>query len=290
MMGRTESEVAQKMRAFRWTSILEGRTFRGATGRLRLSGAIALAVLAPTLHPMDAAAQTVRGSVLDAETGEPVVFAHVGLVDEDRKLVAEDLADLGGAFTLEAPSSGSFFLWIDRDGYETLMDGMFELGRDGVAEVRVGLTPEPIELDPVTVEAVREVSRLEASGFYERVLTAPGHFLSREDIERMASSRTADLFEAVPRVKVDASRPLTGPDVMQYPAIVMRRGTDPCSPTLYIDRHVVASGVLEPVRPDDYVSASEIEAIEIYSRAGQVPAEFDAINDCGVILIWTRIR
>lgn len=290
MMGRTGSGGGRQVSVLRWTRTLGTRTFRGAGRRLTLCGAVALAVLVPTLHARDAAAQTVRGSVLDAETGEPVVFAHVGLVDEDRELVAEGLADLGGGFSLEAPRGGSFFLWVDRDGYETLMDGMFELGRGGVAEVRVGLTPEPIELDAVTVEAVREVSRLEASGFYERVLTAPGHFLSREDIERVASSRTADLFETVPRVEVDASRPLTGPDVMRYPAIVMSRGTEPCSPTLYIDRHVVASGVLEPVRPDEYVSASEIEAIEIYSRAGQAPAEFDAINDCGVILIWTRIR
>ncbi len=106
----------------------------------------------------------------------------------------------------------------------------------------------------------------------------------------MGSRLTADVFQTVPRVEVDASRPLTGPDAMEYPAIFMRRGTQPCAPTLYIDRHVVATGVLEPVRPDDYVSSSEIEAIEIYSRAGQTPAEFDPVNDCGVVLIWTRIR
>lgn len=183
--------------------------------------------------------QTLRGTILDAITGEPVVLAQVSLLEEGRQEVAADLADFGGGFDLEAPRRGAYFLLVRRGGYETLLDGLFELGSDGVVEVRVGLTPEPIELDPL---------------------------------------------------EVDATRPLTGPDVMQNPSIFMRRGTEPCFPTLYIDRHIVANGALDAVRPDDWVNTSEIEAIEIYARASQVPPDFDAVNDCGVVLIWTRAR
>ncbi len=253
-------------------------------------GGLVLAVttglaMAPALD-----AQTLKGTVLDAVTGEPVMLAQVSLLEEGRREVAADLASLGGVFELEAPSGGVYFLFVRRDGYQTLLDGLFELGSDGVVEVRVGLTPEPIELDPVEVAAARNMTPLERSGFYDRVLTAPGVFLSREDIQRSGSSKVADIFQMVPRVEVDATRPLTGPDVMQNPSIFMRTGAEPCFPTLYIDRHIVANGVTAPVRPDDWVNAVEIEAIEIYARASQVPPEFDSVGGCGVVLIWTRAR
>lgn len=237
-----------------------------------------------------AAGQTLKGTILDAVTGEPVMLAQVSLLEEGRREVAADLASLGGDFELQAPRRGVYFLYVRRDGYETLLDGLFELGADGVVEVRVGLTPEPIELEAVDVMADRTMTPLERSGFYDRVLTAPGVFLSREDIERAGSSKVSDVFQRVPRVEVDATRPLTGPDVMQNPSIYMRRGTEPCFPTLYIDRHIVANGLTGPVRPDDWVNSGEIEAIEIYARASQAPPEFDPVGDCGVVLIWTRVR
>lgn len=256
--------------------------------RFSMTLVVALGALSPMGEP--GAAQTVRGTVVDADTGNPVSLAYVGLLAEDRDVVVADLADDGGAFTLTAPEGGEYFLYVRGSGYETLMDGLFELGRNGVFEVRVGLTPEPIELEAVSVDARRSVSRLEASGFYDRVVTAPGHFLSRDDVTRVGGSLISEVLRSVPHVQIDASRPLIGPNAMQRASIVMRRGTGRCSPTLYIDRHVVATGAVEPVRPDEYVSPSEVEAMEIYTSASDVPVEFDAINDCGVILIWTRIR
>ena len=44
------------------------------------------------------------------------------------------------------------------------------------------------------------------------------------------------------------------------------------------------------VRPDDYITAMEIDAIEVYTRPSEIPLGFDEINNCGVILIWTRTR
>lgn len=243
-----------------------------------------------SLLPATAHGQTLRGTILDAVTGEPVILAQVSLLAEGRSEVAADLADFRGGFDLEAPDDGQYFLYIRRNGYETLLEGLFELGSDGVMDVRVGLKPKPIELEGVDVEAVRMKTPLEASGFFDRLVTAPGYFLTREDIQRVGGSKVADIFQTVPRIEVDDTRPMTGPNVLQNPSIFMRQGIEPCFPTLYVDRHVVATGVNAPVRPDDYVNPVEVEAIEIYARASQVPPEFDAINDCGVVLIWTRSR
>lgn len=261
---------------------------RVARNPFPMSLVTALAVLSLVADP--GTGQTVRGTIVDADTGDPVMLAYVGLLTEDRDVVVADLADGGGTFTLTAPDAGEYFLYVRGSGYETVMDGLFELGRNGVFEVRVGLTPQPIELASVSVDARRSVSRLEASGFYDRVLTAPGHFLGRDDVTRVGGSLISEVLRSVPHLQIDASRPLTGPDAMRGASVIMRRATGRCSPTLYIDRHVVATGALEPVRPDEYVSPSEVEAVEVYTSASDVPVEFDAINDCGVILIWTRIR
>jgi hypothetical protein len=171
------------------------------------------------------------------------------------------------------------------------MDGVFELGNDGVFDVRIGLKPAPVELAPVTVESKRDVSPLEAVGFYERAALGDGAFLIREEIERRVVARVADAFRGIPNLVVDESRPLTGSlEVMRSPSLVFVRGTGRCNPTLYVDGAMVATGVLGPVRPDDYVGTRDIEAAEVYNRATAVPLQYAAVGDCGVVLIWTRMR
>jgi len=237
-----------------------------------------------------AEAQTLRGTVLDAETGSPVTLAYVGLLQEGRELVVAALADNQGGFALRAPAAGSYLLYVARTGYETLMEGVFDLGEDGELELRVGLKPSPVPLEEVVVATDRLRSPLEANGFYERAVSGRGDFLIREDIERLAVDKVTDAFREIPSVAVLRQRPLIGPDVMQSPEIVIRRAGGQCSPTLYVDRAVVQFGVNRPVRPDDYVAPSEVEAIEVYSRRSEVPVEFDAVGDCGVVVIWTRMR
>jgi hypothetical protein len=77
---------------------------------------------------------------------------------------------------------------------------------------------------------------------------------------------------------------------MRNPAIVVTRGTGRCNPTLYLDGAMVASGALGPVRPDDFIVPRDVEAVEVYVRSNEVPIEFAAVDDCGVVLIWTRRR
>ena len=79
-------------------------------------------------------------------------------------------------------------------------------------------------------------------------------------------------------------------EVMQNPAIWVWRGGQQCSPTVYVDRHMIAPGTGGAVRLDDFVTPAEVDAIEVYTRPSEVPVGFDEINNCGVILIWTRTR
>lgn len=238
-----------------------------------------------------ASAQAVRGRVLDSATRDPVALAYVGLMAGEGQMVVAALAAPSGVFELEAPRGGEYLLYVARAGYRTVVDGVFELEEGGVVEVQIGLTPEPIELEPVEVSAQAERTQLEIEGFYERAVTGVGTFLIREQIERTAVDRITDAFRNIPNVFVDVSRPLVGSAaVMQYPALWVNRAGRRCAPTFYLDRHVVARGGTQPVRPDDFVTPAEIEAIEVYTRTSEIPVGFDDLTDCGVILIWTRRR
>lgn len=40
---------------------------------------------------------------------------------------------------------------------------------------------------------------------------------------------------------------------------------------------------------DEYLDPGAVAAIEVYPRAAQAPAQYQALNaSCGVILIWTK--
>ncbi len=238
--------------------------------------------------PLDA--QTLRGRVLDVQSGEPVMLAYVGLLAAEGEMVVAALATTDGIFELDAPDGGSYFLYVSRTGYDTMVDGLFDIGDDGVMDVQVGLRPRPIELEPVTVEAEAARDPREVEGFYERALMGQGSFLIREDIQRRAGQRLTDALRTVPRLIIDESRPLTGPAAMQYPSVQILRNGKLCSPTFYLDRHMIALGGEDPVRPDDFVTPAELEAIEVYTRPSEIPVEFDELTDCGVVVMWTRMR
>ncbi len=250
---------------------------------------VTVALLLLTPH---AQGQTLRGRILDSVTREPVMLAYVGLVTDGESMAVAGLADTEGRFEVRAPDAGDYFVYISRTGYETLMDGVFALGPDGVLDVQIGLRPIPVELEEIVVEADRgPMSLLERNGFYDRAIGGRGVFMVREEIERVAIDRVTDVFRRIPLLDVVESRPLTGgPQVFQNPELRVVRNGQYCSPTLYIDRHVVNSGSLGSVRPDDYVIATEIDAIEVYTRPSEVPVGFDELNNCGVVLIWTRSR
>ena len=126
------------------------------------------------------------------------------------------------------------------------MDGVFELGEGGVFDVQIGLRPMPVELEEMVVEAESgPMSFLERNGFYDRVIGRGGVFMIREDIDRLAVDKVTDVFRQIPLLDTDESRPLTGgPDVFRNPEIRVIRNGQYCSPTLYIDRHMVDSGSL----------------------------------------------
>ena len=255
---------------------------------------LALAFYAWTIGTPIGEAQVIRGTIRDARTSEPVMLAYVGLLEPGRQLVVASLADRYGSFSLQAPTAGSYFIYVARMGYKSLIDGVFEVGEDGVFELQVGLTPAAISLEDLVVEAEERKSKLELVGFMERAAIGRGTFLIGEDIQAVAFDKITDAFRNIPGLVVITTRPQFGPESVRNPEIRVRRGGGECSPTLYVDGAIMALGSQRPgsgaVRPDDFVMPVSVEAVEIYVRPSETPLQYEALGRCGAVLIWTYAR
>ena len=122
------------------------------------------------------------GRVYDVETGDPVVTAAVSVVGR----TAEAESDRQGRFRLSGVPVGAHELDVRRIGYAPLRHAV-GVGRGLTTEVEVGLTRDPVELEPLVATATR-LRRLEIKGFYERKhwseLLGLGTFITEADIER----------------------------------------------------------------------------------------------------------
>ena len=257
-------------------------------------GLLGLAFYVLTIGTPISQAQVIRGTVRDARTAEPVMLAYVGLLAPGRELVVAGLADRYGSFSLNAPAAGSYFLYVARMGYKSVIDGLFQVGEDGVFELQVGLTRAALELEDLVVEAEEQRSKLELVGFMERAAIGRGTFLIGEEIQAIALDKITDAFRNIPGLDVVTARPFVGPEAMRNPEIRIRRGGGECSPTLYVDGAIMALGSQRPesgpVRPDDFVMPASVEAVEIYVRPSETPIQYEAMGRCGVVLIWTYTR
>lgn len=259
-----------------------------------LPEAAGLFALVLAFGPARASGQELRGAIVDATTARPVVLAYIGLLAPGRQFVVAALADGEGRFSIRAPEPGAYFLYVARTGYRPVLDGLFELGEDGVLELSVGMTPAPIPVDPVVVEVERRGVDLAAVGFYDRRASGPGHFITREEIERSSVAELADAMRGVVGLRVyePGVDPLF-PTGVQHSELLVRRGGEWCSPTLFVDGVAVALGERGgggPARPDDYVDPSEVNGVEIYTGAAETPPQFEGMGACGAVLIWTRKR
>ena len=257
-------------------------------------GLLGLAFYVLTIGTPISQAQVIRGTVRDARTAEPVMLAYVGLLAPGRELVVAGLADRYGSFSLNAPAAGSYFLYVARMGYKSVIDGLFQVGDDGVFELQVGLTRAAVELEDLIVEAEEQKSKLELVGFMERAAIGRGTFLIGEDIQAVALDKITDAFRNIPGLDVVTAKPFVGPEAMSNPEIRIRRGGGECAPTLYVDGAIMALGSQRPesgpVRPDDFVVPASVEAVEIYVRPSETPIQYEAMGRCGVVLIWTYTR
>ncbi|HEU0299623.1 MAG TPA: carboxypeptidase-like regulatory domain-containing protein [Longimicrobium sp.] len=94
-------------------------------------------------------AQTVRGTVVDTESGQPVPGAVVVLLDEDGRRHGAVLSGAAGEYQIRAPRPGGYVLRAERVGYRTITSPLLRLEEGRTAVHRLEAGAAGIVLEPV---------------------------------------------------------------------------------------------------------------------------------------------
>jgi hypothetical protein len=233
------------------------------------------------------------GQVLDEATGEPITGVQVTLMPGGRNAIS----DSDGRFGLEGVSPGGHLVEVRQMAYRTVRDSLWFDATEGSLRVEIRMDREAIPLEAITVSVERgrppggvlarvfeRADRVRAMGI--------GSVFYREDIERRGAQRLTHILAQAPGIRI-TQQSVGGRNI---PVVVTTRafsGFDHCMPLFYLDGAPYAlqnhEGRFLGESVDDLMSTHEIELIEVYPSASQVPAEFSGSRaGCGVVAIWTR--
>src|SRR5207253_8732114 len=107
-------------------------------------------VLASSLLPALAAAQTVRGVVVD-QADVPVAGVILQMLDSSARVVARPLSNERGVYRIAAPRAGTYRIATLRIGYRPATSDAQRLPLGGEIERRLVLTGVRLALDTVRV-------------------------------------------------------------------------------------------------------------------------------------------
>ncbi len=239
-----------------------------------------LVILAVIGAPIALQAQVVQGRVLESGTRRPVVSAMISLVDSAGVVVQETMSGVDRSFRIQAPEPGAYYILAEGLGYAPFLDGV-ELGEGGFLPVDIFVEAKPIMLDSIvaTISRVQTIRYLKTMGYYQRMQSGFGHFITPQDIANRPFFKIADHLRNVPRVSTGTG--FLGTEVL------LRGSSGFCVPRIVVDGLVVASLGGSAVI-DQAVAPEDIAAMEIYTGVAQLPLEYCSINTCGAILIWTK--
>lgn len=236
--------------------------------------------------PGAALAQRAAGlRIVARENGStvPVPGAQV-LISGFGTVAVSDTA--GVAYSPSVPL-GQRLVQVQRFGYQPEYFTV-EFRLDETVEAEVDLLRAPIQLERVTVTAERPVRTLQGNGFYTRRQAGIGDFLDRKQIEALRPDRVSTLFRTIPGVQLVYCK---YPDCKDpgYYLVASSRGVQ-TGAGMSCFMHVYVDGVpLGPVTPDRWIP-DNIEAVEVYRRAVELPGQFytQTAAYCGVVAMWTR--
>src|SRR5688572_8034743 len=253
---------------------------------LRLRVALMLVgFLTPVALWAQAGAGTARlkGTITDASTTKPVVGARV-ILGATGRFVTSDSA--GEFEVLQLPSGVLRFFFV-ADGFPRtsavlafapgeVMVQSFEMDSSAatIAADTVGRRRD-VQLLPTTEVRADADRSVRFADFDRRLKTGRGQYRTREEIEKAGYRTLSDAVRGMRGVQVDCVG-------IQGCFIRMARAPNRCSPKYVVDGRVDA--FFGP-----FVPIGDIECLEIYTGAADVPGEFagsDAM--CGVVAIWTK--
>ncbi len=238
-------------------------------GTLVLAGALTA--------PLAAQTATLRGRILDAVSGAPLRGATVAATTTG----ASVQTDSAGRYRLDGLKVGIHKFLVTATGYNRgavtlafaareVMERDLLLDPTGVVLADDSVAAQTLPTVPVT--APMSAGRRFAD-FERRRLTGRGQYLTRAQLEEGRYNSLQDAMRPLRGIRYSCAG--------SFCAVQMARAPMGCSPEYIVDeREDNAFGPLVPVR--------DIQAVEVYTGAADVPGEFAGANaGCGVIVIWT---
>lgn len=242
--------------------------------------ALGLAVLLPTI----AAAQMIRGVVVEDSTDRPISDVKVELLAADSTVLATSFSSVIGWFELVPQSAGQFLVRASHPAYRIDDTLAVDVRPQEIITVVLRLSGGPIPLDPLIVKALDRLS-----GYRERARRAAfGRFITRADIDKYGAYSLSHALRFTPEIRIERVR--DGPFTTQ--GVFMRSFGDLCVPAVYLDGIPIPTGRVFDI--DDLISAEAVEGIEVYRSAQTAPMEFrlspfpETDMMCGVVVVWSR--
>ncbi len=278
-------------------------------GRLVGRRALALAIAGTLGNGARVHAQAeLQGRVFEDTTRRPVMNAEVAIP----RLGLRTLSDSLGRYRLRAIPRGEHLVITRAVGFRpdsatTALDGDEAL----ISDVRL-----KVQLNTLPTVAVREASapvvRGRMAAYEERKAAGIGHFIDRELLAKDEHRKLSDILASnAPGVSIyrgggskswAASGRTTSSSKCAMCRVTKQEMLDgmdiaagaplACYLDVYLDGTLIydSSARATPLFNVNSISAVEIQAIEVYSSASQVPAQYNKTSGgCGVMLIWTRI-
>jgi hypothetical protein len=258
---------------------LKARREGAATGEIPVSlGNRPIEVQARSLLLSKADSTTKSGNavvsgVVVLEGNPPNAVSRVELEGTDVAVLTNDKGD----FTMQDLPTGSRNILARHLGYAPQAVPV-DLNPRERSRVTIKLPKFVAVMDPVLVMARRNVA-LDKVGFNQRKKGGFGYYMDPERISQMHANQVADLLRMVPGLRVNY-----GPH--NEPMVSSTRGS-PCVRFVVDD---VPFTELEPGDVNNFITGSEVVAVEVY-QSGTAPPQYTGVGGaCAVIVLWTKFR
>jgi hypothetical protein len=244
-------------------------------------------------------AQSVVGTVTERSSGLPVRGAGIVLMDAAGKTRAAVLADSNGAYRITAPSPGVYRVSVQRLGLSTANSDRLTLRADQVAVFDASLSLEPKALPAVVVSDKAIVHAPPGNPhkydeFIRRKELGFGHFITRDEIDSKPQYDTRTLFSGIAGVKFWINGTewyLRSQRCGGGMSPGHGRPDQPIELDTKADPLIFVDGIQVPrkhgVEMLREISPQQIEALEVYQGASEMPAEAKG-DACFAIFIWLR--
>ncbi len=242
------------------------------------------------LFATPAAAQVLRGRVLDAADGRPVPHARISVATADGRVVARAATGAAGTFSIALRVTEPVRLRAERTGYAPTVTQPVQVGLYETLDVDVQVAVEALRIEPLTVVGRTQPPRrqsLEVSGFYNREARGIGRFLRREEIERHSNMNLVQVIDRIPGTTRVGQVIVFDRSATTGTILRAQKGQGSlCPPQVYLDGMLM---VYDRAGLNGFIEPEHLEAVEVFMGASQIPTEYNGSEAaCGVILLWSR--